>query len=1313
VDHRQHLDGLWEFLPWRDVEPQHASDHAPPRAGYEDTRIRVPGYWNTFPAAVGGDWGAYQHYRYPPQWQHARSAWYRRRFRPEAPHGGRNKRTRLHFEAVAGKATAWLNGQRLGENVDSFLPFAFDVTQAVRPGEENELVVLVQPPPTKDGLWLQPCGSWVGWHLRGIWQSVCVQSTPATAIRDVFAQPSVRQAKLTVDVTIELAPGERPQELCVCIADESRVVLDLGWRTLDPSAGREQTLRFEAPNPGLEFWSPERPRLYYALAELRENGHVVHHRHVRFGFREFWIDGTGFRLNGEPIRLFGDAWHYMGAAQQNPAYARTWYEFAKKTGVNAIRTHAMPYPPFYFDLADELGLLIVAESAIYGSAGTLAYDVETFWNNCRDHIRRMVLRDRNHPSIVFWSACNETVWKGGERIYPQLLSLGEQARTLDPTRFVSYDENDCDLGGASPVHAGHYGTPAHWERSWQRDKPLIIHEFSSLYHGGPDEVAHIGNDAVYADYHARLRAAGEEAADMFLRLRSLGAASITPWNLNWYCLEPVPAEPVENVPSALIEGGAAVQRIGERALTFNYGYLPGEPPYRPNPAYEPLAACYRRRRFFVTRRPRQGFGGERIELAAEVWNDQPQPAELTLVARLRGSADDVHAETRTLSLEKCASAAITLSIPLPRVTAKETYVAELTLVDRTSGKRLHRESWRVHGHAPGPAARSPRRPAGIIGGDACSRSLLQESGVQPVAGDELPEGLLADPATTLVLADTSRGRSFRDWMALDAVEQWLRRGGRLIALPGAFAGDDTSPLAPLPQTADHAYVRAGGDGLLRDLADEHFREWGNDGVVARVVFRRPTTGPAIAPLDSGEPSEGLAYSPLTIVAHGQGHVILSGLELLERALDTPAAAVLLERLLHEPLGEAPAKRVCIVAGAEHGLHELLGEVGAIRAEGGETFACDGGSPNTLKDPRLSESALDTRLADGGTVLICGLTPETVEAWSQRLGVPMALQDDVRFNLARATDHHLLSGLNNYDLCWVSRGEKQPIVRHTLDVVPSAYRTLIQTVATGWEDYQATAEQHKVALMYRRLEAFAGPRAAVLEIPRGPGRIIVSQLLLTEARPPFRDRAHRILSRWLDVLGVARRDEVSPLTPRQRAIVDAAGFITEWLVLGPFHSEAGYALDVAFVDESALRPAEGSVQASQTWRRVGSAFPQVDLTERFEDCPEANRVAYAGIYVYSPQDRSVLLDAPNMVSLRAGADGGTKILLNGQTVGRFDFVRELVLDSDRVDPLPLRRGWNTLVIKLHNPAGRWRFAARLVTGTGEPVSGLQVQLRPPA
>jgi hypothetical protein len=1287
----QTLDGWWDFAPLADGGGAAA-------AAYAEQPIRVPGYWNRFPDDTGGDWGAYDHYRYPAEWNAAAAAVYRCRFTPDAA-VERAGRVALRFGAVAGLAAVTLNGQQLGENRDSFLPFELDVTGLVQAGQENELLVRVDPPPQRDGLWLQPCGSWVGWYLRGIWQSVELVATPAAAIGDVFVQPSVRARRLTVEVAVAGMAAGRALRVAAEVLDGDAVVL-----TLPAQDVTSESVPLVADWADARLWSPEDPHLYHVRVDLLDGEETVHTRTVRFGFREFWIEGTGFRLNGEPIRLFGDSWHYMGVAQQNPAYARVWFEFARSIGVNAIRTHAMPYPPCYFEIADELGMLIIDETAVYGSAGTLAYAEGEFWKHCRDHMRRLVKRDRNHPSIIFWSACNETVWKGGEGIFPELVSLAEEAKKLDPTRFVSFDENDCELGGAAPLHAGHYGTPQHWDRSWRRDRPLVVHEFSALYHGGPDNVCMFGDELVYADYRWRLLATGIDAAAMFLRLRALGAASITPWNLNWYCLEPGPVAAVEEVPEHLTAGGPAFDRIGPRALTLNYGYDGERPACVAHEAIGALAPCYVRQRTLVERLPQQGFAGDVLALTPAVWNDTNAELEGRVELAIEREGAVLVADSVDVRLEAYGHTAVTLRLEMPAAGPGDTRLA-LRLCSAESEATLFEEYARFWIADRAALDVRPDRtvqvvgelPAGARVGWSCGAAAFDAS------------------HDTVLLAAGAPERTLNAWLDEEGVDDWVRGGGRLVVLAEAAADDSRSKLSPVRRTFEHAFVRGLTDGPLRGLHADDLRNWGREGVVARHVFERPQTGPAWTPLDVGDAAAGLAYTPLVILPHGAGHIVLCGLDLAARAGDTPAAALLLRRLAEEPLVTPPGARARQYGDIAYVQESIWAEAGCLReaSDDASVLVCDGTSRAALDSPALRAEAIAEHCDGGGTLVIDGLTPETAAVWAARLQVELPLVEDVCYNVARVSHEPLMQHLNNFDLCWVLRDLKQPIVRYTLPNDLPGARPLVETVATRWEDYQTAHEQCKVGTMFRRLERFAGARAAVVEIPRGPGRILINLLELNAAWGIFRERARRIASRWLDALGVERDAAVSPLTPREGSGLRGDGYITDWLVLGPFGGADDHPLDHAFVDEAAVRPVVGAELADRQWVQVATAFQHVDLDALWKELPERDRVAYAAVYVHAAMDRSVLLDAPDMVTLLIGGDGGTKAILNGEVLGRFDFVRELVLDNDRVENVPLRKGWNTLVIKLHNPSGAWRFAARFLSAAGEPVDDIRVQTTPPA
>ncbi len=1301
------LAGAWQFRPAPELAAAPAPA-APQREGYEATAIGVPGYWRSFPPDTGGDWGAYDHYGYPEHWQHAAAAWYRRTFDVEL--GDAAATWRLCFDAVAGRATVWLNGQRLGANVDSFLPFEFDATEVVR-AAENELVVLVQPPEQQDGLWLQPCGSWVGWHLRGIWQGVRLERRPPVTIESVFVQPSVRSANLRVAVELS-ARGEAVVDVQVAIQDEKQTALKMPATETALERNDFVEVLIDAAWARARRWSPDDPYLYTAVVTLLVDGEAVDRVTQRFGFREFWIEGRHFVLNGTRLKLFGDSWHYMGAVQQNPSYARTWFEFARETGVNAIRTHAMPYPPCYFDVADEVGMLIIDESAVYGSAGTLCFGAETFWERSRDHMKRLVRRDRNHPSIIFWSACNETVWRGGEAIFPGLRSLAAAARAEDPTRFVSFDENDCTVGDAAPLHAGHYGTPEHWDHAWNRDRPLVVHEFSTLYHGGPESVCPWGGDAVYADYLARLAAAGVDAADMFMRLRQIGAASLTPWNLNWYCLTPLPEEPVAPVPAAATAGGAPLRRIGSHAVTLNYGFTKAEPAFKPNPAYAPLARCYRRRRVLLARRPAQAFAEASLALEFDVFNDRATPfhARVEVTLELAGARHVLG--TRTLTVQPFEVPTERLTVGLPAVIEPEQGTFSVRLLDADSGAECDGEAWRFK-VVPRPAATvETRRRVLLVGGDdAPAVAALADA---RVTLDGIGQHLTTAD-TTLLLAPPHGDEQLHDWLAKEEVRRWLDGGGRILVLPEGVADDSRSALAPIRRDVRRVFVRD-ADGPLAGLSEADFADWGDDGVVATQVFERPVTGPALTPLEVGDPAAGLAYTPLVMVPHGAGQVVVTGLALARQHEHVPAARRLLERLLHGALPTAAEGQVALVGAEAFRADPLWSAVGVpatdfdAMAAGGVRIA-DGQDAAALADPGLQPAALADHFAAGGVLLLDQLSAEQAGAWGERLGVDLAVEAHEAFNVAIPERRPLVAGINNFDLCWVDRDEKQPIV--TATVSSSGGESLIETVATRWENYQTAHEQHKVALMMRRLRAFDGPRTALVAISRGDGWILVNQLRLRRAAGIFKPRAQRILSRLLDNCGAGRDPGVGVLKRRPAAAVRSDGYIVQWLALGPFGPAPGHPLDHAFVDEAALEPRENAAAGDKTWQPVSSAFASVDLGTRFDELPPRDRVAYVGAYLYSAMDRSVLLDAPDMLALLLGADGGAKVFLNDAEIGRYDFVRELVPDTDRAENVPLRRGWNKLVIKLHNPSGQWRFTARFVTASGMPVTDLPCQLAPPS
>ena len=153
----------------------------------------------------------------------------------------------------------------------------------------------------------------------------------------------------------------------------------------------------------------ESPNLYAVLVSLWKDGKESDRKYTRFGWREFKIKDGDFYLNNNKIQVKGDSWHFMGIPQMTRRYAFAWYKALKDAGGNGVRLHAMPYPTFYLEVADEMGICVLDESAIWASHSQFNYAEPVTWERFNDHVARLVMRDRNFPSVMGWSVENE-VW---------------------------------------------------------------------------------------------------------------------------------------------------------------------------------------------------------------------------------------------------------------------------------------------------------------------------------------------------------------------------------------------------------------------------------------------------------------------------------------------------------------------------------------------------------------------------------------------------------------------------------------------------------------------------------------------------------------------------------------------------------------------------------------------------------------------------------------------------------------------------------------------------------------------------------------
>lgn len=644
-EHRQEicLNGYWDFqpvrLPKEYVQGKGIAPELPlpdSDGKWDKTRIKIPSPWNINAFAYrdleGPDHRNYP--SYPKEWEQVKMAWMKKNV--TIPSDWTGQQIKLYFEAVAGYSEIYVNKEKVGENFDLFLPFSFDITDKVTPGETVEVLVGVRSQSLFEnnstiGRRIVPGGSMWGYQINGIWQDVYLLALPKIHIEDVYVKPLVSKNMLEIEVTVQNQTAKKAEiQLQGDIREwmnragtdiNSAPVPDwtLGNEALSVApakvsvaTGTSQKVTLQVPvgKDVLKYWTPEHPNLYALLLSVKNQKQTVDTKYERFGWRE-WT--TTQCLNGEPYALHGDSWHFMGIPQMTRRYAWAWFTAIKGMNANAVRPHAQVYPRFYLDMADEMGICVLNETANWASDGGPKLDSDLFWETSKSHLKRFVLRDRNHASVFGWSISNENkpvilhVYNRPE-LMPVQKKAWEEWRDIvhqnDPTRpWISADGED-DGDGILPVTVGHYGDINSMKRWIEIGKPWGIGEHSMAYYGTPEQVSKYNGERAYESQEGRMEGLANECYNLIANQRQMGASYTTVFNMAWYALKPLPLgkKDKSKTPSVETDGvffsdykegvpGVQPERVGPYCTTFNPGYDPTLPLFQEWPMYGALRAA--------------------------------------------------------------------------------------------------------------------------------------------------------------------------------------------------------------------------------------------------------------------------------------------------------------------------------------------------------------------------------------------------------------------------------------------------------------------------------------------------------------------------------------------------------------------------------------------------------------------------------------------------------------------------------------------------------------------------------------------------
>ena len=394
--------------------------------------------------------------------------WYRKTF--TIPITAKGKLIFIEFDGVYRNSEVWINGHYLGKRPYGYSSFAYELTaHLIYGGGPNLIAVKVDNSQQPNSRWYSGSGIY-----RNVWLTT-IDPVHVEHWGTYVTTPEVTSQSATVVIKTKVSNGsnsEVPVNLTTTILDASGKEVARGGEKAVAAKGAQaevsQTLKVATPM----LWSDERPYLYKVVSQLEQGGKVLDRYETPLGIRTFRFDvDKGFFLNGKPVKIRGVCNHHdlgsLGAAVNTRAIERQ-LEMLKEMGVNGIRTSHNPPAPELLELADRMGFIVMDEAFDVWKKEKTKFDYHLDWDEWHKRdLEDMVLRDRNHPSVIIWSIGNEVAeqWDNSPEAGKISKELTAIVRNLDRTRPITsacnsvnvkntlISDGDLDLVGTNYEHA--------------------------------------------------------------------------------------------------------------------------------------------------------------------------------------------------------------------------------------------------------------------------------------------------------------------------------------------------------------------------------------------------------------------------------------------------------------------------------------------------------------------------------------------------------------------------------------------------------------------------------------------------------------------------------------------------------------------------------------------------------------------------------------------------------------------------------------------------------------------------------------------
>ena len=366
------------------------------------------------------------------------TAWYRKSFVIDK--ADKDKITYLQFDGVYMNSDVWINGKHIGNHPYGYTSFYYDITPYLNLAGQSNVVAVQVKNEGKNARWYSGSGIY-----RHTWLTLVNQTH--IGMWGVYISTPVateKTAEINVITTLTNSGKENsPVTLQVQIIDPSGKLVGMAKNISVIPSGSSTDIKQRVTLDSPALWSTEKPNLYQAkvtvINENKEMDDVV----TTFGIRSIHFDAqTGFTLNGKSMELKGGCYHHdngpLGSAAIDRAEERK-IELLKNAGFNAIRCSHNPPSPYLLDVCDRLGMLVIDEFAdMWEKPKVSPEDYSKYIKaNWKTDLGSMVLRDRNHPSVIMWSIGNEIPEAADTSGLRIAKSLAAEVHRLDPTRAVT------------------------------------------------------------------------------------------------------------------------------------------------------------------------------------------------------------------------------------------------------------------------------------------------------------------------------------------------------------------------------------------------------------------------------------------------------------------------------------------------------------------------------------------------------------------------------------------------------------------------------------------------------------------------------------------------------------------------------------------------------------------------------------------------------------------------------------------------------------------------------------------------------------